>query len=46
MSPYERIVFVPCTPGSTLRKELQVADDKFAKAQGIKTMNKKCSKFQ
>ena len=37
-SPYEGVVFVPCTPGSKLRKELQQADDKFAKIQGIKSI--------
>ena len=37
-SPYEAVIFIPCTPGAVLRKALQTADDKFSKAQGIKSM--------
>ena len=37
-SPYEGVIFVPSTPGSKLWKELQVADDKFTKVQGIKSI--------
>ena len=37
-SPYEGVVFVPSTPGSKLRKALQVVDDKFTKLQGIRSV--------
>ena len=37
-SPYEAVVFIPCTPGSVLRRALQAADDKFSKIQKIKSM--------
>ena len=37
-SPYEAVIFIPCMPGAVLRKALQTANDKFAKAQKIKSM--------
>ena len=37
-SPYEAVLFIPCTPGAVLRRALQAADDKFSKVQKIKSM--------
>merc|ERR1712030_170524 len=37
-SLYEGVVFVPSTPGSLLRKELQKCEDKFTRVQKIKSV--------
>jgi hypothetical protein len=37
-SPYEAVVFVPCTPGAKLKRAMQAADDKFTKTQKIKSV--------
>ena len=37
-SPYKAVLFIPCTPGAILRRALQAADDKFSKAQKIKSI--------